>query len=286
MTTTPVADHLNDAKDHVESAVRAAGPALTWMARLGFFSKGIVYVTLGVLALLAAMDRGGSTTDQRGAMRTILHQPFGRSMLVMGGAGLFGYALWRLIQALFDPEHTHGAGLKEIGRRVARFISGVAYGGLGVAAWRMVLQGERDESGRTQDWTATLMAQPAGPWLVGAVGLITVGAGGWHIYKAWKTKLGDKLMLDKWGAKMRDWIIRFGRFGYAARGVIFCVIGAFLVVAANHHDARDAKGVGEALQHVEGMSYGWIMLAGIALGLIAYGLFQLVEARYRRIEVC
>ncbi|MDQ3441613.1 MAG: DUF1206 domain-containing protein [Planctomycetota bacterium] len=282
---TSASSNAAAAVSRVEDAVREAGPVLRAMARLGFFSKGIVYMTLGVLALLAALDRGGSTTDQRGAMRTILHQPFGRTMLAVGGAGLIGYALWRLIQALLDPEHAHGTGPKELGRRAARFISGVAYGGLGVAAWRMVLQGERDDSGRTQDWTASLMAQPAGPWLVGAIGAVVIGAGAWHIYKAWKTKIGDKLVLDKWGAKMRDWIIRFGRVGYAARGVIFCVIGGFMIVAATRHSPREAKGVGQALQHVEGMSYGWIMLAAIAIGLIAYGVFQLVEARYRRIEV-
>ena len=207
-------------------------------------------------------------------------------MLAIGGVGLIGFALWRLIQSLLDPEHEHGTRPKELGRRLARFISGVAYGGLGVAAWQMVLRGDRDDSGRTQDWTATLMAQPAGPWLITAIGAIVVGAGIWHIYRAWKSKLGDKLMLDKWAAPMRAWIIRFGRVGYAARGVIFCVIGIFMVLAARHHDPSEAKGVGQAMQHVEGMRYGWLMLTAIAIGLIAYGVFQWVEARYRRIEVC
>ncbi len=208
-------------------------------------------------------------------------------MLTVAGAGLFGFALWRLIQSLLDPERERERGTrpKELARRAGRFVSAVAYGGLGVAAWQLVLQGEPDEGNRTQDWTATLMAQPAGRWLVGAVGLIVIAVGAWHIYRAWETKLGDQLVLDKWGARMRHWIIRFGRAGYAARGVVFCLIGAFLIVAANHHDSRDAKGLGEAMQHVAGMSYGWIMLAVIAIGLIAYGVFQLVEARYRRMEV-
>ncbi len=284
---TSASSNAAAAVDHVEDAVREASPALRALARLGFFSKGIVYMTVGVLALLAALDRGGETTDQRGAMQTILQQPFGRTILAVGGIGLFGYALWRLIQALFDPEHVHGTGPKELARRGARFVSGVVYGGLGVAAWQMVLRGGDDGGGnRTQDWTATLMAQPAGGWLVGTAGLVAIGVGVWQIYKAWSTKLGDKLMLDKWSAPIRPWIIRFGRAGYAARGIIFCITGIFLLVAAKNHNAGEAKGVGEALQHIGGMSYGWIMLSAVALGLIAYGLFQLVEARYRKIEVC
>lgn len=286
--TTTASNAIDNAKGHVENAVRDAGPVLRALARLGFFSKGIVYITVGVLALLAAFDRGGSTTDHRGAMRTILQQPFGRTMLAIGGAGLIGFALWRLIQALLDPEHTHGTGPKEIGRRLARFMSGVVYGGLGVAAWQMVLRGRGagGDENRAKDWTASLMAQPAGPWLVGFVGAIVIGVGAGQIWRAWKIKFGDKLVLDKWGAPMRQWMIRFGRLGYAARGIIFVVSGIFLIIAARRHDSGEAKGLGQAMRHVQGMSYGWVMLAAIAIGLIAFGVFQLVEARYRRIEVC
>ena len=283
---TSISTHVDTARDHVEGAVREAGPALKWLARLGFVAKGAVYITVGVLAVQAAMGDGGSTTDQRGAMRTIMNQPFGRTMLIIGGVGLVGFALWRLIQSLLDPEHEHGTKPKELLRRAARFVSGIAYGGLGVAAWQMVLRGGSDGSGGTQDWTGTLLSQPAGEWILMVIGAIVVAVGAWHIYRAWKVKLGDKLQLDRWGAKMRTWIIRFGRAGYAARGIIFCIIGVFLILAARHHNAGEVKGVGEALAHVAGMSYGWLMLAAIAIGLIAYGVFQWVEARYRRIEVC
>ncbi|HEV2296812.1 MAG TPA: DUF1206 domain-containing protein [Tepidisphaeraceae bacterium] len=282
---TSVSSTIDNARDHVEDAVREARPALKWLARLGFVAKGCVYITIGVLATQAAIGSGGSTTNARGALRTILHQPFGRTMLAVAGAGLLGFALWRLIQALLDPENEHGTRPKELGRRGARLISGFAYGGLGVAAWQMVVYGARDDSGRTREWTTTVMAQPAGAWLLAAIGVGVFGTGAWYLYRAWTTKLGDKLVLDRWGAKMRTWIIRFGRAGYAARGIVFCLIGGFMVAAARHHDAGDAKGVGEALQHVSGMRYGWLMLGAIALGLIAYGVFQLVEARYRKIEL-
>jgi hypothetical protein len=150
----------------------------------------------------------------------------------------------------------------------------------------MILVGEHGTEPRTQDWTATLMARPAGPWLVGAVGLIVVGVGASQIVRAYRTKLGEKLRLDRWSAPMRDWIIQFGRAGFVARGIVFCVIGVFLIAAANDHNPREAKGIGEAMLYLEDFRYGWIMLTAVAAGLIAYGLFQLVEARYRKIEVC
>jgi hypothetical protein len=283
--TTATSNAIDQAKEHVEDAVRTAGPVLTWLARLGFVAKGVVYTLVGGLALLAALNRGGDTTDQRGALRTILHQPFGRTMLGIAAIGLFGYTLWRLIQAMFDPEHVrHDA--KSIGRRVARFVSGVAYGFLAVGAWRMILGSDDGNGDRTPGWTAHMMAQPAGPWLVGAVGLIVMGVGAWQFYRAWRAKFGEKLVLDRWGRRMRDWIIRFGRLGYAARGVIFCLIGAFMLAAADHHNPGEARGVGSAMRYIEGLRFGWVLLTIVALGLISYGIFQLIEARYRKIEVC
>ena len=93
--TTAASDAISDAKEHLEDAVRTAGPVLQVMARFGLVAKGSVYILMGALALRAALHHGGATTDQRGAMRTILHQPFGRTMLAAAGVGLCGYALWR-----------------------------------------------------------------------------------------------------------------------------------------------------------------------------------------------
>ena len=150
----------------------------------------------------------------------------------------------------------------------------------------MVLRGEGGGGNRAQDWTAKLMVQPAGPWLVGGSrDLIAVGALA-HLPRV-EDEARRQADARQAGARgCATWIIRFGRAGYAVRGVIFCLIGAFMILAARHHNPGEAKGVGEAMQHVAGMSYGWLMLGAIALGLIAYGVFQWVEARYRRIEVC
>jgi hypothetical protein len=282
--TTAASEAITEARDHVENAVRTAGPVLQVLARFGFVAKGSVYVLMGALALRAALDRGGETTDQRGAMRTILHQPFGRTMLAATAVGLCGYACGASSKRCSIPSTF--ATMPKASAAYRYFGSGVAYAGLAVAAGRMIFVGVHGTEHRTQDWTATLMAQPAGPWLVGIVGLIVMGVGAWQIVRAVRTKLGDKLRLDRWSAPMRDWIIHFGQIGFVARGIIFCVIGVFMIAAADHHNPREAKGIGEAMRYIEGLSYGWILLTLVATGLIAYGLFQLIEARYRKIEVC
>ena len=82
----------------------------------------------------------------------------------------------------------------------------------------------------------------------------------------------------------RDWIVTIGRMGFAARGIVFVLIGGFLVLAALHASSTEAQGLGGALQSLQQQPYGWVLLALTALGLFAFGLFGLVQARYRHID--
>lgn len=81
----------------------------------------------------------------------------------------------------------------------------------------------------------------------------------------------------------RTWIVRAGRFGLAARGVVFFVIGFFFIQAAKQSDPGQAMGLGEALASLQGQPYGSWVLGIVACGLISYGLYYVVQARYRNI---
>ena len=78
-------------------------------------------------------------------------------------------------------------------------------------------------------------------------------------------------------------MVDLGRFGYAALGVVFTIIGIFLIVAAVQDNPHEAKGLDTALQELLRQPFGPILLAIVALGLIAYGVYSFVEARYRRV---
>jgi hypothetical protein len=266
----------------------AAGEAAPWverLARLGYAAKGVVYLIIGGIAARAAFGSGERVEGSQGALRTILEQPFGRALLGLTALGLAGYALWRFVQAALDPEHK-GTDAGGAAKRAGYAISGVIHVGLALAAVRMVMGGGGGQGGgdSADHWTAVLMRQPAGRWLVAAVGLGIMAYGAYALYRAYAVKLDRQLDLSRMGPEARTWAVRAGRAGIAARGVVFLVMGFFLLRAALQFDPSEARGLDGALQTLQQASYGPWILALVALGLAAYGVYQLVEARYRRIQ--
>ena len=259
---------------------------VVWLGRFGFAAKGLVYIIIGVLAVQVAIGSGGQTTGPSGALGSIANQPFGQALLVIVSIGLFGYALWRLTQAWVDPEQ-EGSDAKGVVKRIGYAISGLIYAFLGVEAIRIVM-GSSSGGGsdqQAQNWTAMLMSQPFGQWLVGIVGAIIIGTGGYQFYRAYSAKFKEKLKLQEMSATERTWAERSGRLGFAARGVVYAIMGWFLIQAAMTHSSEEAGGIGQALRELAQQPYGPWLLGVVALGLIAYGFFCFVLARYRRIFI-
>jgi hypothetical protein len=240
-----------------------------------------VYLIIGFLAILVALEHRGYTSGPKGAIARIGSQPFGQVLLVVVGVGLFGYASWCFIQALFDTDRD-GKGFTGIAARVGAFCSGLGYVTLGFFAFHRMLGGGSADDG-AQHWTARVLSHPWGAWAIGAIGLILIGAGiAQCLYAA---REGFRKYLDLGGASASDrhWVVQFGKWGYSAQGVVLGVIGAFLVRAAVHADARQARGLDGALQSLAQQVYGPWILGLVAAGLAAYGIFMLIEARYRRL---
>jgi hypothetical protein len=253
------------------------------LARLGYGARGVVYGLVGGLALLGAVGSGGQTGGSRSALQSLLSQPFGRFWLALIALGLAGFCVWRILEAVTDADHC-GGGLKGWGTRGAHLVSGVIYGSLALTALGLAAgwgTGGGSEEARAQDWTAWLMGQPFGRWLVGLVGLAIVGGGLSFAWRAWR---GDVVQYLALPADKRDWFVSLGRVGFAARGVVFMIVGGFLILAAWHANSAEAHGLGGALQALEQQPYGWLLLALVALGLFAFGVFGLVQARYRHID--
>jgi hypothetical protein len=267
---------------HAERVTRKVSPWIERLARVGYVAYGIVYMLVGVLAVQAALGGGGQATGQEGALRSILLAPLGRVLLGMIAIGLLAYATWRLFQGVLDPEN-EGTDAKGIVKRFDHVINGLFHAALAFSAGQLVL-GSGGGGGSPDDWTARLMAQPLGRWLVVIVGVVFVGAGLYQLYKVYRVDLRDELKLGEMSARERTWATRSGRLGYAARGVVFGVIGVFLVQAALQTDPDEARGLGGALQTLARQPFGPYILGTVALGLVAYGVFMFVMARYRRIE--
>lgn len=282
--TKPIRDVRAQAEQAARDAAATARPAIEVLARAGYAAKGVVYTLVGGLALLAAVGSGGSTTGSRGALYSLLGRPYGLAMLALVAAGLAGYTLWCFIRAIFDPERK-GRDARGIAKRAVHFGKGVIHAALVVAVIQMMrgAGGGGDDDRGARDWTAWLMSFPLGIWLVGAFGFGILLFGLRQLYRAWAIDMDEPLDLGKMGVAAHAWTARFSRLGMAARGVVFGVIGTFLVVAARQENPAAARGVGGALDAVRAQPYGAALLGLVAVGLVAYGCFQFVLARYRRI---
>jgi len=265
----------------------AASPWIEGLGRFGYAAKGLVYLIVGGLAVQAALgEEGGATTDQSGALSHIASAPFGRSLLVVMAVGLVGYALWKMALGILDTEHK-GTEWKGLLARAVSVGVGFIYLGLAYSAMRIAMGvgNVQGSSQQTQDWTAWLMSQPFGIWLVILAGLLVIGNGLFQFYRAVKMDLCEDLDCGAMRGDQQTWVERIGRAGYAARGVAFMTIGGLLVAAARHHNPSEAQGLGGALATLASQPFGPYILLLVAAGLAAYGFYALVEARYRRMVV-
>jgi len=262
----------------------ATSPWFTPMARAGYAAKGVIYLIMGMLALTAALGGGAAPTDQKGAFQTIVDHPFGAFLLMVVSIGLVGYALWCLCQGILDVDGK-GTSTKGIVTRIGYFAVGLTYLTLAFAAFKLATGGSvgSNSDTTTRDFTAQLLAKPLGVVLVVVVGLGALAIAGVLYYRARKADFESLIRPKELGQKGKDVLVTLGRVGYASLGVVFTEISIFLIVAALHHDAGEAQGLGGALRQMEQQPYGRLLVALVALGLVAYGVYSVASARYRRV---
>ncbi|CAN5809730.1 DUF1206 domain-containing protein [soil metagenome] len=281
MRTQDVKAAITDQGSRVASA---SSPQIERLARVGFASKALLYIVVGVLAVRAAAGMGGQITGTKGALREIVDQPFGKALLIVMGVGLLGYAAWRVLQGFADPERK-GTDAKGLALRGSYVVRGILHALLAVQAFRIASA----HGGGGQDGTAARQASsqamhlPFGDWLVilGGVGVACFGL--YQVYRAWESKLDEQLNFPRLRREAGEWAVLVSRFGIAARGVVFVMIGTLLVTAGRHHNASQAGGIGEAFAALERAPYGRTVLLVVALGMVAYGAYVGIQARYRHI---
>lgn len=253
------------------------------LARLGYASKALVYAVVGYLALAAALERGGRVTDTSGALRVVLQQPFGRFLLIVLAAGLCGYAVWRILDAITDPDR-HGTSFKGLVTRIGNAVRALIYGGLGIEAFRLFRGLGGSKPGEAQMWTARFMDFPFGEWLVGVGGLIVAIYGVSEVISAFKGGYSRTLDLSPIPPGFRRTAENISRVGIGARGVIITILGIFLVRAALTRDPSEAHGTRESiLELANTIPRDWALLF-IGVGLLAYSFDQAIHAWCRRIR--
>lgn len=268
----------SNAESRVQRAARH--PGVEVLARFGYAAKGVVYVVVGGLAVQAVLGAGGETTGEEGALRAIGAQPFGRLLLWALAIGLVGYALWRFVEALLDVE-AKGTGAAGLASRGGYLASGVIHGFLALYAFKLATGDGGGGEGGTESATAEALTQPFGAWLVGLAGLAVIGYAGREAYRSYTRQYRREVAFGRLDLRVQRWIDRTGRLGLASRSVVFGLIGFFLLAAALRSDPSQARGLEGALDTLTRRPYGPWLLGIVAAGLVAYGVWSMVKARYR-----
>lgn len=251
------------------------------VARAGFAAKGALYAIVAVIAVKVAAGGGGKPEDPQGALATLADEPLGKLLLVVLALGLAAYAVWRVAELILGPRDKDGA--EGYGERVADVGRIAVYGGLSAFAGTIAADAGARASGSEEEQTAMVLGWPGGVALVTALGIVILGVAVVQAYRAATQAFLEELDLadaGETGTRFATWV---GTAGHAARAVVFGVVGAFLVKAALEYDADEAVGLDGALAEVAAQPYGRYLLAAVAAGLLLYGAYCLVEARYRRV---
>jgi len=263
-------------------------PVMEDLMRLGYGVRGLVYGVIGLLALPVAIGLGGKLNDTQGAIASLGSTPLGGVFLYVILLGLIGYALWSVVRAVLDPQHL-GSDQKAIVERIGFGVSGISYGLLAVATYGLITsRASAAQNGaqgaQTQQTTASILSHPWGPWVVGIAALIVIGIGVAEIVHGLQPDFKRQFHAYALSRMEQVWIDRMGRFGTAARGVVFSLIGLFLFVAAYQQDPKQAKGIDGVLTALLHQSYGPFLLAIVSLGLIAFGMYSIMSGFWLRLK--
>lgn len=250
------------------------------VTRLGFATKGIVTVLVGVLALRYALREGGEITGQKGAVELVLGEPFGREMLAVLGAGLAGYAIWMFVVAFMDPERK-GRSFTAVAERSGSFATGIGYVALAAAAFGMVV-GHNGGGLDIERLVATVLTPHVGRVLVGLAGAIVMTAGVFQLRLAITRRF--RQVLEPSMPEFADLVaVVSGTVGYLTLGLLSLITGWSLVQVAVAYDPSKTKEWEDALWLLAGVGRGRWLLGLTAVGLMLYGLHFILQTRYRRL---
>jgi hypothetical protein len=262
----------------------AYSPLMDRLARLGYAVKGFLYIAMGVIAIAGAMGKSKTPADQIGAIASFQKLPYAEPVLWIILIGLVAYSLWGVIRAILDPFHK-GKDLKGLLARGGYLISAVTYASFAVPTYQMIM-GMRHKSSASSNvqMVSKIMSMPMGRWIVGAFGLAAVAAGLYQIYSGIKMDFDQRFEPYALDDEQRRVAVQVGRFGTIARGIVFAIVGGFLVLAAYQANPGNAKGFDGAFRFLAHQPYGLYLLGIIASGLMAFGIYSFMSAAWFRLK--
>jgi hypothetical protein len=261
----------------------AYSPTMENLVRVGYAVKGFIYVAMGYIAFRGALGKSSTPADQLGAIGEFSKLPYADIFLWIILIGLIAYSLWGIVRAVLDPLHK-GTDTEGLLARGGFLVSAATYATFVLPTYQLIKGGRSGGSNQTAQLVSKLMDMPAGRLLVGVVGVAALAAGLYQIY------LGITLNFEQafrpYNLSPEQFrVAKFiGRFGTAARGVVFALVGFFLCLAAYYANPSRAQGINGALSFLAKQPYGLWLLGIVAAGLIAFGIYSLMSAVWFRLK--
>ena len=251
------------------------------LARIGLVAQGISFGLVALLAIQLAVGEGGKATDRQGALRTLARDGGGRLIVIALALGFGCYAIWRLFEVVFGHKlESHKD--ESLWKRGSALGKAAIYGSLCAAAVS-VLAGEGGSGNEEKEATAGILGWPGGKWIVYGIAACFAGAAVWNFYRGVSGRFEKQLKTGEMSERARRWTATVAVLGLVARAVVFALIAWFFYDAAADYNANKARGLDGALGKVAAQPYGPWLLGLVAAGLFLYGVFCVIQARYREV---
>lgn len=258
----------------------AANPALELLERLGYLVRGALYAVMGLLALKIVLSvAGGQTTDLTGSLVVLVSNPYGKLVLIITVVGLAAYSVWGFTRAIYDPLH-RGSDASGYLARLGFVSSALSYLAIVFFAIKLLAGSGATTNDSTKNTIASVLTHPAGGALTILIGLVVIGVALGQFLEAYRATFARDLKGAEMSPRTRDIVVKLGRFGMFSRGVIFLVIGWFVVQAGIHHDPSQTQGFSGAFVFLLAQPFGRIVMGIVALGFVALGLHSFACARW------
>lgn len=249
------------------------------MAIIGFISKGIIYLVIGVLSLLAALQMGGESSGTNQALTFLKRQAFGQIMLLFLGVGLLCYSFWMFLQSIKNPENL-GSARRSKSRRFGLFTTGLVYTAVALMAFYHLFTSSYKGDSETR--YMSFLEPSVISYIFVGIGIVLLVQGIILIVGAFKGGLLDQFNLE--GKKHHRIIRSVGRFGFYARAFVVLIIAYFFLRAGIYSGSNDIKGMQDAFAFMDQSTLGRVLMAVTAIGFISYGAFFVFLTRFRSFE--